>query len=91
MRPSFPTGRYVTVQPRFSSFLQVSSTALCSVEHVTMWLPRSAYISATPLMARLSDSVAPLVKTISFSEAPMRAATFFRATFTASSASQPKL
>ena len=33
---------------------------------VMMWLPFSRYISATPLIARLSDSVAPLVKTISF-------------------------
>ena len=41
-------------------------TALCSVTAVMMWLPFSRYISATPLIARLSDSVAPLVKTISF-------------------------
>ena len=32
---------------------------------VMMWLPFSAYISATPLIARLFDSVAPLVKMIS--------------------------
>ena len=30
-----------------------------------MWLPRSAYCSAAPMMARLFDSVAPLVKMIS--------------------------
>ena len=44
----------------------MSSTALCSVTAVMMWLPFSRYISATPLIARLSVSVAPLVKTISF-------------------------
>jgi hypothetical protein len=37
----------------------------------------------------LSDSVAPEVKTISFSEAPMAAATCARAASTAASASQP--
>ena len=36
MRPSFCTGRYVTRAPCFSSFLQVSITALCSVTHVMM-------------------------------------------------------
>src|SRR4051812_41057064 len=54
-----------------------------------MWLPFSRYISATPLIARLSDSVAPLVNTISLALAPMRSATCLRAFSTASSASQP--
>ncbi len=40
-------------------------------------------------MARLSDSVAPEVKTISLSEAPMSAATCLRACSTAASAFQP--
>src|SRR5450432_2908508 len=57
--PSAATGRYVTVKPSFSRRLQVSRTALCSVWAVMMWLPRSLWNSATPLMARLSDSVAP--------------------------------
>ena len=65
--------------------------ALCSVAAVMMWLPFSAYISATPLSARLFDSVAPLVKTISFAVAPISSATCLRAFSTASSASQPKL
>ena len=39
---------------------------MCSVTSVMMWSPFSRYISATPLMARLSLSVAPEVKTISF-------------------------
>ena len=58
---------------------------------VMMWLPFSAYISATPLMARLSDSVAPLVKTISLGVAPIRSAICWRAFSTACSASQPKV
>src|ERR1017187_6051414 len=44
----------------------------------------------TPLMARLSDSVAPLVKTISRGAAPANSATRFRANSTAFSASHPK-
>ena len=67
----------------------MSITALCSVTHVMMWLPFSRYISATPLIARLFDSVAPLVKMISFGFAPIRSATCLRAVSTASSASQP--
>ena len=77
--------------PCFSRRLQVSRIALCSVAAVMMWLPFSAYISATPLSARLFDSVAPLVKTISFAVAPIRLATCLRAFSVASSASQPKL
>ena len=45
--------------------------------------------AATPLIARLFDSVAPLVKTISFALAPMQPATCRRAASTASSAFQP--
>jgi hypothetical protein len=59
----------------FLSRLQVSMTALCSVTHVMMWFPFSRYISATPLIARLSDSVAPLVNTTSFAFAPISSAT----------------
>src|SRR6267142_707304 len=45
--------------------------ARCSMTVVTMWLPFSLYISATPLRARLIDSVPPEVKTSSFgSRAP---------------------
>ncbi len=39
--------------PYFSNRLHVSRIALCSVTQVMMWSPFSAYISATPLMARL--------------------------------------
>ncbi len=65
-------------------------TALCSVTSVMMWLPFSRYMWAAPLIARLFDSVAPLVKTISFAVAPISAATCLRATSTASSACHPK-
>jgi hypothetical protein len=55
-----------------------------------MWSPFSLYISSTPLIARLSDSVAPLVKTISFGSALISFAICFRALSTASSAAHPK-
>ena len=48
--------------------------ALCSVACVMMWLPFFLYIAATPLIARLLLSVAPLVKMISFAVAPIKAA-----------------
>ncbi len=57
---------------------------------VMMWLPFSRYISATPLIIRLSDSVAPLVKMISLGVALMSEATCARAFSTASSPAQPK-
>jgi hypothetical protein len=63
--------------------------ALCSVTWVMMWLPRSRYISAMPLRARLLDSVAPEVKMISLAVAPMSLAIWPRAISTADSASQP--
>ena len=55
-----------------------------------MWLPFGRRALATPLIARLLDSVAPLVKMISFALAPIRAATCRRAASTASSAFHPK-
>ncbi len=64
---------------------------MCSASLVTMWRPFSAYISATPLRAKLIDSVEPEVKTISFDEAPMSAAICPRAFSTASSACQPNV
>src|SRR5262249_6537059 len=57
---------------------------------VTMWLPFSRYISATPLIARLIDSVPPDVKISSLgARAPMIFAICSRARSTAFSASQP--
>ena len=54
------------------------------------WPPFSLKSRATPRIARLSDSVAPEVKTISFAEAFIARATCSRAASTAASASQPK-
>ena len=65
------------------------STAWCSVTWVMTCRPRATQASATPLMARLLASVAPLVKMISRGWAPRTAATCSRASFTASSAAQP--
>jgi hypothetical protein len=60
--------------------LQLSSTALCSTTLVMMWSPLSFKNSAMPFNARLSDSVAPEVNTISFSlSAPMSLAICSRA------------
>src|ERR1051325_2031917 len=57
---------------------------------VTMWLPFSRYISATPLSARLIASVPPDVNPSSFgSRAPISVASCSRARSTAPSASQP--
>ena len=67
----------------------MSSTALCSVTWVMMWFPRSRYISAMPLIARLFDSVAPEVKMISLAVAPISLAICSRAFSTAASASHP--
>ena len=67
----------------------MSRIALCSIGDVMMWLPFSLYISATPSSARLLLSVAPLVKMISLSVAPMSSATCARAFSTAASAVQP--
>ena len=64
---------------RFSAF-KVLSTASCSMALATMCRLRAgAAASATPRMARLSASVPPLVKTISWGRAPIRSATAARA------------
>ena len=55
-----------------------------------MWRPLSRLARAVPMMAVLSDSVAPEVKVISFGEAFTRAAICSRARSTASPAVQPK-
>ena len=63
--PSLFGFRYVTSMPSRCRRLQVSSTLLCSVSTVMTWLPCFLYKLAAPLIARLFDSVAPDVKTIS--------------------------
>src|SRR5881396_2675852 len=90
MTPSGCTGTYVTWNPCRSRRLNVSMLARCSMTVVTMWLPFSLYISATPLRARLIASVPPEVKTSSFgSRAPISVAILARAASTAPSASHP--
>ena len=74
--PVASTGSSVDVQPRFASAFTVLSTASCSMLLVMMWrLPvgalRSSAASAAPRSARLSDSVPPLVNTISAGSAPI--------------------
>ena len=56
---------------------------------VTTWRPRGASERAAPRIARLSDSVAPDVKTISSGCAPTSAATCARPSATACAASWP--
>jgi len=64
--------------------------ALCSVTAVMMWLPFLAVHLRDALIARLSDSVAPLVTRSPSRSRRFRSATCLRAFSTASSASQPK-
>jgi hypothetical protein len=70
-RPSTPST--VTSQPSCSRYFIGSSTALCSVAQVIRCLPLSRYMRAAPRIARLFDSVAPEVNTISRPLAPMPA------------------
>src|SRR2546427_7725481 len=89
-KPSVRTGTYVISKPCRSRRLQTSRLARCSMTVVTMWLPFSRYISTTPFIARLIDSVPPEVKTTSLgSRAPMILASCSRARSTPASASQP--
>ena len=85
------TGSTVAPIPSRSSCATGSSTALCSVARVTTWDPRPARFAAraSPSSARLFDSVAPLVNTISLGEAPRKAATWPRAVSVARRASMP--
>jgi hypothetical protein len=82
--PSAGGSMKVTSKPSFCNRLHGSSTALCSMRQLTM-CPRLAapagafwYMYAEPLIARLFPSVAPLVKMISFSVAPMSLAAISR-------------
>ena len=88
--PTRPTATRVTSKPSRSSERQGSRTAACSMDVVTMCRPRPHGARAAPRTARLSDSVAPDVKTISSAEAPTSAATCARASSTARCASWPK-
>ncbi len=87
--PYSSTGRYVTLNPCVSRNLQGSITAWCSIAEVIIWLPFFLFASATPFIAKLSDSVPPLVKTISSFLAPTRFATLSLACSIASFDSLP--
>ena len=87
--PCSSAGTYVTLFPSPSRARAVSRTASCSAEHVTRWSPLSACRRIAPRMARLSDSVAPLVNTISRGRAPTSEATAALASSTAEAASAP--
>ena len=78
-KPCSSTARYVTSKPWRSSRAHSWRTALCSMALVMMCRPRADAAQATPLMARLSDSVPPLVNTISRGLAPSSIATVSRA------------
>ncbi len=89
-RPVNEQGTRVTAKPRVSSSQRhESSTGRFSTAVVTTCRPRAPYASATPLIARLSASVPPEVKTISRGSTRSRSATWARAASTAASASQP--
>ena len=91
IEPLPSTGNTVASKPSRVSAAIGSSTARCSVAIVITWrLPRARAARATPRMARLSASVAPLVNTTSFGEQPTLAATAARPRSVASRAATPK-
>src|SRR5580704_1066881 len=84
--------------PCFSAAWQAFRTASCSIVVAMMWGEEVGEVKeveevkdkdATPKMAWLSDSVPPLVKTISWGRAPISAATCSRAVSTAARARWP--
>ena len=89
--PVASTGRSVVRQPRRASALRVVSTASCSMLlAMRCRRPVGSSASATPRSAKLSDSVPPLVNTISDGSAPIRAATDERASSSTALARWPK-
>ena len=87
--PSRPTGSTTTSCPRPASQPTVSSTAACSIAVTTMRGRAVPAISAMPLIAQLSASVAPLVNS-SRPPGPNGAAITSRDTSTAAFASRPR-
>ena len=89
-RPAPSTGTTVSSHPWRASQRQVSMTDGCSTALVTTRrrgdLPRAAH---APWIARLFDSVPPLVKTISSGAAPIKAAICARAASIRSRAARP--
>src|SRR5512132_2993948 len=82
--------RYVTPKPSDSRRRHGSRTARCSIADVTTWAPGAWRARVAPRIARLFDSVAPDVNTISRGFAPTNTARASRAFVTAASARQPK-
>ena len=90
-RPVPSTGRSVNSKPRDSRKRAGSSTAWCSTGLMMRCRPRPSFAYAAPMRAKLSASVAPLVKTISSaSRAPIVRAMLSRASSTACRALCPK-
>ena len=88
--PLSATGTSDVFQPCRLNAFRVLSTASCSMALATMCRLRpGAAASATPRTARLSASVPPLVKTISWGRAPIRSATAARAPSTWALAAWP--
>ena len=79
----------VTVYPSRSSASAAWRTASCSIALTMMWRPLKGSALAPPMTPMLSDSVPPLVKTISPGVAFRSAATWARASSTAPFASWP--
>ncbi len=89
--PVRSTGSSDVRQPRRARALQVLSTASCSMALAIRWRrPDASRASAAPRMAKLSDSVPPLVNTISEGSALSSAATDERAASSAALARWPK-
>ena len=84
-----PRATAVTSSPALTRSRQGDRTDACSTALVTTWRPRPA--EATPLMARLFASVAPLRKTTPSGRPPTRRPTFARAARSDSRASSPRL
>ncbi len=73
--PAPETGNRSLTKPDASSCSQTARTAGCSTADVITVLPAGRCLDATPFSARLTASVAQLVKTISLESALIRAAT----------------
>ncbi len=91
-KPSDVTGRISISKPSSFKDRADSKTHLCSKAKTSTRLtpsPIRARKRAAPIIARLLDSVAPDVKTISLESAPISLASFSRAASTANSAFWP--
>ena len=89
IRPSAATPTAVTSSPVLTRSRHGERTEVCSTALVTTWRPGPR--KATPLMARLLASVAPLRNTTPSGRPPTRRPTFARAARRDSRASSPKL